>query len=837
MPSCLFFTVFIIIKHLIYPVKVTAKKGNKKVSKTLTAKASVINAGLRFTTAPAEIAARDEVKFVAKKCPSVAKVTFSSSDATVATVDATTGVVKALKAGDVTITATSDYGKTTKKTVKVVPATPVVESATAKNATTITLTGKNLDLLTINDVKVAGYTATTVKATEDGKTAEITLGSALIPDKDTVVTVTINGTAKEYTVKYSIAATAVAVKDATYKTGATNQYLTVVANGTDTSLNELIANGYDVTFYAYKEDTNGTLQTNTDLLDATPAAFSNTSGKIKDNLSASEVGTYKVKVVLVKGGVTTTSEYATIKVTDKKAYETAFKSLKLQDAATASSYVYDVANDAVSARFGDDLVLTKVVTTNSYGSDDPIADVTKVIITSDNNAVATVAGQKITAQKPGTAKITFTYGSLTKEITLTVKSDVRKFASVKVDPKAPATVLQGAEVQAPIYAVDNYGAYMVGKEVYVNLSSQNTAVDTGKYDVKATKSAAGFTPAGIAAQTVQTGTDGCVYLEFKATDNASAQATFQIYEGAVTPANTKKGSLLTTYHVTTAAKTATNYKLDVVKAVNYSADGNIDYNPVVGDGKIKLELNKYYGTLKDSNIADMTTDTTAKDWTISYDNSIVNVTDGAAGTPNAIPTGSKLSAATATLANLEVTPTAKAGTTTITLKDATQQVKASFTVTTVNTVPGVKDIKLSTSAINYDVVTTVDYRNLFSIVTNVDNPELQGVTLTNNVKNYNKVKLATNVTNLTGYKKDSGVWKANTALTAGDVYVETDGGNLCIGSLQYKLTVGGTYTAVTSTLNIPVNTSTSIIFGMVDADGTTVMNVLDSSVAVNNYSK
>ena len=378
-------------------VKVTAKKGNKKVSKNLTAKVSVINAGLRFTTTPTEVTVGEEVKFVAKKCPQAAKVTFTSSDETIATV-AADGTVKGVKAGDVTITATSDYGKKVTAAVKVAPATPVVESATAKNATTITLSGKYLDMLTINDVKVAGYIATTVKAAKDGKTAEITLGSALVPDKDTVVTVTINGTAKEYTVKYSIAATAVAVKDATYKTGATNQYLTVVANGTDTSLNELIANGYDVTFYAYKEDTNGTLQTNADLLDG--ATFSNTSGKIADNLAVGKVGTYKVKVVLVKGGVTTTSEYATIKVTDKQAYETAIKSLKLQDATVATKYVYDVANDAVSARFDDVLVLKDVVTTNSYGSDDPITDVTKVIITSDNKAVATATGQTITAQKP-----------------------------------------------------------------------------------------------------------------------------------------------------------------------------------------------------------------------------------------------------------------------------------------------------------------------------------------------------------------------------------------------------------------------------------------------------
>ena len=46
-------------------------------------------------------------------------------------------------------------------------------------------------------------------------------------------------------------------------------------------------------------------------------AVSNKTGKLAASLA---VGTYNVKVVLVKGGVTTTSEYATIKVTDKKAY-------------------------------------------------------------------------------------------------------------------------------------------------------------------------------------------------------------------------------------------------------------------------------------------------------------------------------------------------------------------------------------------------------------------------------------------------------------------------------------------------------------------------------------
>ena len=103
----------------VFTVKVTAKKSGKKVSKTLYANAKVIGAGLRFTDAPTEMVIGSETKVTAKKCPSVAKVTFTSSDDAVATVDANDGTVKAIKAGKVTITATSDYGNEVKTDIAV----------------------------------------------------------------------------------------------------------------------------------------------------------------------------------------------------------------------------------------------------------------------------------------------------------------------------------------------------------------------------------------------------------------------------------------------------------------------------------------------------------------------------------------------------------------------------------------------------------------------------------------------------------------------------------------------------------------------------------------------
>ena len=175
-------------------VKVTAKKGNKKVSKTLTAKASVIGAGLRFTTAPTDMAVGAEEKVATKKCPSVAKVSYKSSDDTIATVDAATGVVKAVKAGKVTITATSDYGKevTTDINVK----TAILKSATQKKASQIeaTFAGDTSkldkkDIIITNTSNNVVYPVKAISVAADKTTVKIDTYSEM-------------NDAKEYSVKY-----------------------------------------------------------------------------------------------------------------------------------------------------------------------------------------------------------------------------------------------------------------------------------------------------------------------------------------------------------------------------------------------------------------------------------------------------------------------------------------------------------------------------------------------------------------------------------------------------------------------------------------------------------
>ena len=117
-------------------VKVTGKKSGKAVKKTLKATITVKNPSLTLKAASAvAVGAKETVKATVK--PASTKVTFSSSDDAIATVDATTGEVTGVKAGEVTITAKA--GKTT-KTVDMEVKTAIFKGIAQKSTTTLEAT-------------------------------------------------------------------------------------------------------------------------------------------------------------------------------------------------------------------------------------------------------------------------------------------------------------------------------------------------------------------------------------------------------------------------------------------------------------------------------------------------------------------------------------------------------------------------------------------------------------------------------------------------------------------------------------------------------------------------
>ena len=103
----------------VFPVKVTAKKNGKKVSKTLASNITVKNYKVRLEDATGATVSGTTiavvgtpVQFTAKTAPAKAAVTYTSSESAIATVD-TTGKVTPVKVGKVTITAATDKASTT----------------------------------------------------------------------------------------------------------------------------------------------------------------------------------------------------------------------------------------------------------------------------------------------------------------------------------------------------------------------------------------------------------------------------------------------------------------------------------------------------------------------------------------------------------------------------------------------------------------------------------------------------------------------------------------------------------------------------------------------------
>ena len=174
-------------------VKVTGKKSGKAVKKTLKATITVKNPSLTLKAASeVAVGAKETVKATVK--PASTKVTFSSSDDAIATVDATTGEVTGVKAGEVTITAKA--GKTT-KTVKMAVKDFILKDV--KQATTTKLTAtvagntaalKASDFVITNTSSKATVAAKSVSVDKTDKT-QVTVETyvAMADGKDYTVTV------------------------------------------------------------------------------------------------------------------------------------------------------------------------------------------------------------------------------------------------------------------------------------------------------------------------------------------------------------------------------------------------------------------------------------------------------------------------------------------------------------------------------------------------------------------------------------------------------------------------------------------------------------------------
>ena len=191
-----------------YSVKVTGKKSGKAVKKTLKATITVKNPALSVSAA-GEVAVGSTEAIKATVKPANTKVTYTTSDEKIATVDAK-GVVTGVAAGDVTITVKA--GKTT-KTVNMTVKKAILKSAeqTEYNKIEAVIVGDTKDMKA-GDIKV---TNTATKATVAVKSVSAKKGA-----ENTYVIETFTGMtdAKEYSVEYAGSVAAFTATDNTVDT-------------------------------------------------------------------------------------------------------------------------------------------------------------------------------------------------------------------------------------------------------------------------------------------------------------------------------------------------------------------------------------------------------------------------------------------------------------------------------------------------------------------------------------------------------------------------------------------------------------------------------------------
>ena len=192
----------------VFPVKVTAKKNGKKVSKTLASNITVKNYKVRLEDATGATVSGTTiavvgtpVQFTAKTAPAKAAVTYTSSDSAIATVD-TTGKVTPVKTGKVTITAATDKASTT---AEVEVKNYVLQSVAQTKSNTLqgVILGetKNIKATDIKITNTANQNVIAVKSVTPDKAdaSKVTIETFADMKDGAKYTVELDGVAKEFT--------------------------------------------------------------------------------------------------------------------------------------------------------------------------------------------------------------------------------------------------------------------------------------------------------------------------------------------------------------------------------------------------------------------------------------------------------------------------------------------------------------------------------------------------------------------------------------------------------------------------------------------------------------
>ncbi|WP_338751907.1 S-layer homology domain-containing protein [Bacillus sp. FJAT-52991] len=536
---------------------------------------------------------------------------------------------------------------------------PTVTDVKATGAKTLEVTGKDLQNLKTENITVSGNTVTAISANADGTKATVSLATNLTPNEETVVKTTINEETKEFKFTYKYEVNAVSVENGTFDDDTKGQKASLLVNNEKADINYLNANGYAVSFKAF--DDNG--------VDKTDEVFANAStGELNTVDVTNGAKKYQVEATVSKAGSIFVSERATITFTNLDSAASAISAHELTTT-TAKGEIVQKSNTLV---VGETSKITEL--TIAAGSDK-----TKVTsgftVKSSNPAVISVKDNVLTAEGPGTAKITVTYGTLTKDIDLTVSAKKREVA--KATPAvSPVKLLTNGKRTVDVNMVDQYG------DPVVDTADVTIVTPEGFF-----KTAPAFDPTvdkGKATLNLDVDTklgSGTIY--FKKDDKFLGNLAFQV----------------------TKVDNVSKQVLEIIKEDDKSTDLTLVQGSK-NDAAVKLELVNYTSENVRNGVQDLT------GYTAKYNDKIVDINGGTNGV--------------ATLAGNDLEVTAKkAGSTDIAIYDKENKFVAKVTVTVTDNAPKITKVDwVNPGTVNYkgeqlnyvDVLTVTERDNAADIV-------------------------------------------------------------------------------------------------------------------------
>ncbi|MCM1106314.1 MAG: hypothetical protein NC355_05140 [Blautia sp.] len=534
-----------------YLFKVTAKKNNKSVSKTLTLTAKVVNASLKVTNMPETMIVNDEVTLTKSGAPSEATVDYTSDNTDVVAVDGSKITAKA--AGEANITATSSYGKTVTYKVAVKNAELQEVKQTKANTIEATVKGDTSKLtkadFAIVNTKTNAVVAVNTVAADAGKVTITTFNNMA---DGNVYSVTLDGISKEFT---ATDGTVVAIEIAP----------TTVPSGRATKITATAkdANGVEIDSIAYGAGVSGytfTITTATGYTTGDSLYLPNTG----DTATANVVKhTYKYDTTGKEIGTIETGD-VTITAIDPSAASNF--NVRLADDNTKK---YDDLKDGAQISVGGTKYAVFKIT-DANASEIPASEYANYTVESSDATVLQVATTSLAGSGAGNGVAVYGLKEGTAYILVKNNNTVVASLPITVIAAAKATTLT---LDKNSFVISNEA---VGEKVEVNATvkdqfGNNFTVDS---DVDVTCEACPAATTKTAAQTIGTGIVKSVAngkITFQGEDKDAGTYVFKV-------TYTKNGNTTTPAYVSVEVKAATgavNYQL-VIEDNGVATSGNYD---------------------------------------------------------------------------------------------------------------------------------------------------------------------------------------------------------------------------------------------------------------------